>query len=394
MIMSSSFKNPSSLMTKFAILSISLLLISSNSINGALPQIKNALDISQTQVETLSTISAVSVTIFVLFSNLVVNKLGMKRTIVVGLILAGIGGILPAFTNSYMAMLISRIIMGAGLGMYNSLAVTIINRVYEDNKSTEATLLGIRGSMEQIGQAVLTFIAGLLLNIGWRYSFIIYLAAFPIAILFAMFVPDVKTDVEKAESNTSERMNPVVYLWMLFAILINSNANAVSVRFPSLATTYFGDDFNASNYLAVIPLIAIISGFVFGSIFRRLGSKTLYLGITVLIISNLFISLSDGNFVFMLLGVFLSSVPGTWCLPYIFSILGRITPKSTQTFANSLIFVGCNLGLFMVPYILNVFQRISPSNDLSSPFLIYAIVLVVLMVIMFIGSRAKKNTNE
>lgn len=391
--MSNSFKNPNSFMTKFAVLSISLLLISSNSINGALPQIKSALDISQTQVETLSTISAVSVTIFVLFSNWIVNKFGMKRTIVIGLILSGIGGVLPAFIDSYIMMLISRVIMGAGFGIYNSLAVTIINRIYENNKGTEATLLGIRGSMEQIGQAALTFLAGLLLNIGWRYSFIIYLAAFPIAILFAVFVPDVKTDVERADSNSSEKMNPAVYLWMLFAILINSNANAVSVRFPSLATSYFGDDFNASNYLAIIPLIAIISGFVFGTIYRRLGSKTLYLGVTVLIASNLLISLSDGNFGLMLLGVLLSSVPGTWCLPYIFAILGKITPKSTQTFANSLIFVGTNLGLFFVPYILNIFQKISPNNDLSAPFLIYAIVLIALMFVMFIINRRKKHAN-
>lgn len=392
--MSNGFKNPNSFITKFSILSISLLLISSNSINGALPQIKNALEISQTQVETLSTISAISVTIFVLFSNLIVNKLGMKRTIVMGLVLSGVGGILPAFIDSYIWMLISRVIMGAGFGIYNSLAVTIINRIYGNNKGTEATLLGIRGSMEQIGQAVLTFLAGLLLNIGWRYSFIIYLAAFPIAILFAIFVPDVKTDSEKADRNSSEKLNPAVYLWTLFAILINSNANAVSVRFPSLATSYFGDNFNASNYLAIIPLIAIISGFIFGAIYRRLGSKTLYLGITVLIISNLLISLSSGNFGLMLLGVLLSSVPGTWCLPYIFAILGKVTPKSTQTFANSLIFVGCNVGLFLVPYILNIFQRISTSNNLSAPFLIYAIILIVLLIVMIITSRTKKSIRK
>lgn len=383
-------------MTKFAILSISLLLTSSNAINGALPQIKNTLDISQTQVETLSTIPAISVTIFTLLSSFIVNKLklGMKNTVVVGLSLAGIGGILPAFIDSYTMMLVSRVLLGAGFGMYNSLAITIINRVYENNKGIETNLLGIRGSMEPLGQAILTVLAGFLLYIGWRYSFAIYLFAFPIAILFFMSVTNVKSDSEKATTNNVEKMNPFVYLWVLFAVLLNSNLNAVIVRFPSIATSYFGDNFNASNYLAIIPLIAIITGFFFGVIYKRLGYKTLYLGLTVQILSNLLISLSNGNFGLLLSGVLLCNIAGTWCYPYIFTILGKITPKSTQTFANSLIIVGLNLGIFLVPYTLNIFQKISPKSDLSAPFLVYAVILIGLMIVIPISRSRKKNYNK
>ena len=51
-------------------------------------------------------------------------------------------------------------------------------------------MLGWRAAVEQIGQAVLTFVAGLLLNFGWQATFLVYLLAFPILYLFYIRVPD------------------------------------------------------------------------------------------------------------------------------------------------------------------------------------------------------------
>ena len=68
------------------------------------------------------------------------------------------------FVSSFKLIFIGRIVLGAGLGLFNSLAVTLINRIYTGD--VEASLLGIRNSMEGIGQSILTFVAGILLNIG------------------------------------------------------------------------------------------------------------------------------------------------------------------------------------------------------------------------------------
>ncbi len=61
-------------------------------------------------------------------------------------------------------------------GIFNSLAVSMIAVMYQGN--TRATMLGWRAAVEQIGQAVLTFVAGLLLNFGWQATFLVYLLAF------------------------------------------------------------------------------------------------------------------------------------------------------------------------------------------------------------------------
>ena len=60
--------------------------------------------------------------------------------------------------------------------------------------------------MEAIGQIVFIFLAGILVNISWTASFSVYALAFPIALLFALRVPEVK--IEKSESGSvKEKMN-------------------------------------------------------------------------------------------------------------------------------------------------------------------------------------------
>lgn len=311
----------------------------------------------------------------------------MKKTIILGLLLAGIGGIIPVFTATFQTVLISRVILGAGLGLYNSLAVTYISSLYSGN--TRATLLGIRNSMEALGQTILIFLAGVLVNINWTASFLVYAIAFPVALLFALKVPEIRDEnSDIPENHVKEKMNPMVFALVLFAILLVMNSIAISVRFASIATEIKGVNFNASNYLALMPILGILAGFMFGPINKWIGKGTLYLGIIFFIISNLLIAVSNGNMTFLLTGLFLSSITGSWCFPFIFSNLDKVTTKDTINFATSLIFIGCNIGNFIAPIAMQFAQFLTRSTNLTAPFFVFAgIFMVVLCVILFVTKK-------
>lgn len=382
-------ENQKGALQKVAVLGISLMLTSSQAINGVLPQIRDALNISQSQAELLGTAPSISVILFILLSSYIADKLEMKKTIIVGLLLAGIGGIIPILFSNFSMILVSRIILGAGLGLYNSLAVSYISALYTGN--TRASLMGMRNSMEAIGQTVLIFLAGILVNISWTASFSVYVLAFPIALLFALKVPEIT--FEKEEPGTAKgKMNPAVYALVLFAILLVMNSIAISVRFTSIATEINGASSNANNYLALMPILGIAAGFVFGFVNRIFGNITMYLGIGFFIASNLLIAMSSGNMVLLLLGLFLSSIPGAWCFPYIFSNLDRITTKNTISFATSLIFIGCNIGNFIAPIAMSITQFITGSNALTAPFYVFAVLfIVVLLVTIFVTKKQKSK---
>lgn len=379
--------NNKSILQKGAILSISLMLTSSQAINGIIPQMKQSLGISQSQSELLGTVPSVTVIIFILLSSYFAKRVGMKKTIILGLLLAGVGGILPAFMANFQIVLISRVILGAGLGLYNSLAVTYISSLYSGD--TRATLLGIRNSMEALGQTILIFLAGLLVNITWTASFLVYAVAFPIAFLFAMKVPEIRNEQNDISKNdVKEKMNPIVFVLVLFAILLVMNSIAISVRFASIATEIKGGEFNASNYLALMPILGILAGFIFGPVNKWIGKGTLYLGIIFYIVSNLLIATSNGNMTFLLMGLFLSSITGSWCFPFIFSNLDKVTTKNTINFATSLIFIGCNIGNFIAPIVMELAQLLTGSTHLTAPFYVFAgIFMLVLFVIFFMTKR-------
>ncbi|HFP8315408.1 TPA: MFS transporter, partial [Enterococcus faecium] len=372
--------NQKSLLQKGAILSISLMLTSSQAINGVIPQMKQSLGISQSQSELLGTAPSITVILFILLSSYFAKRIGMKKTIILGLLLAGIGGIIPVFTATFQTVLISRVILGAGLGVYNSLAVTYISSLYSGN--TRATLLGIRNSMEALGQTILIFLAGVLVNINWTASFLVYAIAFPVALLFALKVPEIRDEnSDIPENHVKEKMNPMVFALVLFAILLVMNSIAISVRFASIATEIKGVNFNASNYLALMPILGILAGFMFGPINKWIGKGTLYLGIIFFIISNLLIAVSNGNMTFLLTGLFLSSITGSWCFPFIFSNLDKVTTKNTINFATSLIFIGCNIGNFIAPIAMQLAQFLTRSTNLTAPFFVFAGIFIVILFV-------------
>lgn len=382
--------NQKSLLQKGAILSISLMLTSSQAINGVIPQMKQSLGISQSQSELLGTAPSITVILFILLSSYFAKRIGMKKTIILGLLLAGIGGIIPVFTATFQTVLISRVILGAGLGVYNSLAVTYISSLYSGN--TRATLLGIRNSMEALGQTILIFLAGVLVNINWTASFLVYAIAFPVALLFALKVPEIRDEnSDIPENHVKEKMNPMVFALVLFAILLVMNSIAISVRFASIATEIKGVNFNASNYLALMPILGILAGFMFGPINKWIGKGTLYLGIIFFIISNLLITVSNGNMTFLLTGLFLSSITGSWCFPFIFSNLDKVTTKNTINFATSLIFIGCNIGNFIAPIAMQLAQFLTRSTNLTAPFFVFAGIFIVILFVTFFATN-KKNT--
>ncbi|OTO99809.1 major facilitator superfamily transporter permease [Enterococcus faecium] len=380
--------NQKSLLQKGAILSISLMLTSSQAINGVIPQMKQSLGISQSQSELLGTAPSITVILFILLSSYFAKRIGMKNTIILGLLLAGIGGIIPVFTATFQTVLISRVILGAGLGVYNSLAVTYISSLYSGN--TRATLLGIRNSMEALGQTILIFLAGVLVNINWTASFLVYAIAFPVALLFALKVPEIRDEnSDIPENHIKEKMNPMVFALVLFAILLVMNSIAISVRFASIATEIKGVNFNASNYLALMPILGILAGFMFGPINKWIGKGTLYLGIIFFIISNLLIATSNGNMAFLLTGLFLSSITGSWCFPFIFSNLDKVTTKDTINFATSLIFIGCNIGNFIAPISMQLAQLLTRSTNLTAPFFVFAGIFMVVLFVTFFATKKK-----
>ncbi len=396
-------KSPDKWITKVAFLGISFMLTSAYAINGALPQMTKSLGVSATEVQVLATTPSIVVTVFVLLSSFIAAKLGDKKTIILGMLLVGFAGIVPFFVSSYAPILVSRMVLGAGFGIFNSLAVSMIAVMYQGQ--TRATMLGWRAAAEQIGQAVLTFVAGLLLNFGWHTTFLVYLLAFPILYLFYVRVPDTTEMLAEAEEKQvkaakkslegPKKISPVVWILTLFAAFLVIDYMAIQLSFPFMAQSLGVNGMVVSTILSFMLVAAMVGGIVYGTIQKLFGRFTLQVGLILMAISNYLVAFSNHNFVMLTIGVLLIGFPLQLISPFIFSQLPNLAPLKKQPFVTSIILIGFNVGVFVEPFIISFLAGIMGNHTSNVAAAAYTtipllgVILLIIAVITFFTNRKR-----
>lgn len=394
----------SSIITKLAFLSVSFVVTSAYAIQGSLPRLKAALNVTQTQSEYLVTTPSFAVMIFVVLSPLLQEwfHISDKKIIMIGVMIVGFAGIVPMFVDNYTTILISRLILGAGYGLYNSQAISMISVWYEGTE--RAQMLGWRAAAEQIGQACTLTIAGLFLSfVGWHFSFAVYFLAFLVLIFFALRVPndsqsqDEDIDEDNLAGNLTKsqpiiKISPVVYLLVLFAFLLVTDYVGMENRFPGLAVMIKGSHYAGSSmFLSLMLIGATLGGISYGTIQKRLGFGTVYLGLGLMALANFLFGFAGRNFVMMVVGLLLIGFPLQLVSPLIFNLLPDLAPANRQPLVTSLCLIGFNFGSFFSPSIAewtnHLLGKPTSGMGLAAPFPVYGVVLILIAIIIFVATR-------
>lgn len=365
------------------ILSLSLLLTSSIVISGALPaMLEQFKGYSRSSVESLVTVPTVAMMIMIALSPAVSKLLSERVIIVLGLIIIGSAGIAPFFTTSYIAVMVTRILLGIGLGLINTRAVSIIGERYTGE--TRARLLGFRMSAETIGQTVLTLIVGQLIHFTWRASFLVYGFAFIVLFLYLAFVPNVENvaaaqPVEEDKNRdirrrmTGKELSFTLLCAILCALLI-ATAASNSLRIPSYVVELgIASAVEGNMILGASTFSGFLSGVVFGKVQSRFRDTLLPCFLSVSAVGLIMIGATRYMAV-IVSGAVISGFAITCCTSYVFTRLSESVETGFLNTANTIVLVGCNLGGAMSPFILKAIGVIHA--DLSTSFFAYAIVLL------------------
>ncbi|MBT1172340.1 MFS transporter [Bifidobacterium sp. MA2] len=385
---------------QLAVLAVSLLLTSSNIINGILPQIRDGLHVSNAAAELLSTTPSLTALVTLLLSPAMARFFGLKNTIGLGVVLVGVSGVVPMFVNDYTVILISRIVLGLGLGCYNSLAVAIIQVMWSGD--TRSTLLGIRGAFENIGQMILTALVGVLASaFGWQGSFSAYILAFAALAWFWIVVPDVKLASDEGTDDSAdeggdvfaEKSNYVVLtLFALFAAGYLIAMQSGFVRWAAVTQEALGADFNTSTVMSIGVAAGIVSGFGFGALNRFLGDmNTLYLGIAIEALGCFLLYFADGSWPLLVASIICFYVPGPILGPWLFNQLPKYATKSQQAFWSTAIMIGFHVGIFLAPLAMTAVETVLGSTDLAVSFLPFGVALLLIIVGVFVHTHMPRR---
>jgi len=369
-----------------AILSLSFLLTSTYSVSGVTPTLLKAFSsYSRSSIEFLVSIPSVSMIIMIALSPIIARIFSERITIVLGLLIAGLAGITPAFTSSFSLIFISRIITGIGFGLINTQAVSIISERFTGKE--RAHLLGYRTSIETLGQAILTLIAGQLLILGWQPAFLIYSIAFPILILYLLFVPCKPVSPRKSTAEKGSHLSQFlpVLLSALFGGLLIATNTANSLRIPSyIVENNLGSTLSANRVLSLFMFAGFLGGAFFGKLFTYLNKYFL----PVLLLTEalgLFLVPISSTIYFIAIGAFLGGFCVAGVLSSIFARLPEKIPSNFLNTANAMVLIGCNLGATMAPLFLSGMEKIRPG--LSTPFIIFGSIFLLLSIGALIKNR-------
>ena len=370
-----------STISKFSLVSISTLLMSHLAISPVLPKLYEYYhgmnpELGLASVESLATIPAMMITIFVLISNLVMNKIGKKNTVLLGISLIIIFGPLPTFLTNFKLVMMSRMLLGAGIGLFNSLSISLMSDFFESDE--KATMIGMRTAFLNIGKALATFLSGYLLLFGERAVFLTYLIAIPIFLLFYRYVPNTSVE-ERIKRRGNIRLATVVLTLLTF--LVGVSYMGLIIKIPSLILTHYQLDVALSrNLLTILALSGTIAGFIFGLLLKKIGDLTLPMMLLSMAMGSL-LFIFFNNIIFYYVASVLIGVSFVGTMSYIFYFISRIFEKDEINLTTSIVLVGGNIGVILTPVIMTKFPEWMNWNSFITPFYMASAFMGIVAVI-------------
>lgn len=385
------------IMLIISLLALNIVEQAASVISSTIPQMSQAFpEQSQVQIELVTTVVSVFVTVFVLISGFITNKIGQKNTAILGIAIASVSSIVPAFSNNFQMIMASRAILGVGIGLANPLAVSLIGEFFEGELL--ANLMGWRTAVAGIGTSLMTLVAGQLLNISWHASYLVYLLFIPTLVFFIFFVPSPEkfgqhNDEKVGNQENDEVVEKNARLKVLsYALLLFVYFSCVMVSMVKLSMMYvengIGTPSQSSTVFAILNFSQLIGGFVFGLVYKYLKEKLLPLGILLSGLSMIGMAMTGNNIVMIILGA-ISGASGGVAIPYIFTRVSQLSVTKTAPLNNALVLVGTNLGSFIAPYFASIL-----GNSAAVAITNAGITLIVISVVVIVAFAMKSRQDN
>lgn len=347
----------SSWLFKLSLLSLSILAQTAPSISIAMPQLMATFpEQSQSSIELIATLPNMGVLLLILFAESIAKRFGIKRTILFGLSLYTIGGVLPAFVSNFYIILACRFLMGCGIGLFNPFSVSLMYRFYQGDELND--MLGYQNTSQNLGNAAFGFLLSALILFGWRVAFTGFtIGLIPFVLLGAfVMIPDDKPDLQpskKEKPSLKDSVNgPILALALLFMVVF------AMFLMLTIKMALFGEETglfsasSASSILAGLGLSSMFAAPLFGKLSRLVGNYLLPISFTGIAIGFLLVANAQ-SIIMVITGVIIAGIFFGWVFPQAFLRVAQVAPKNGGTLTTSVVLMGINFGAAFSAVIIN-----------------------------------------
>jgi len=240
------------------------------------------LAVSPNYARLIITTHSIFIALFSPLSGFLIDRFGVKKPFIIGLLIYGFAGASGMFITSYGALIASRIILGIGISAIFTAITVILLNLYQGPQRNH--VMGWRSSSNNVGGVIWPVLGGFLGTFSWHAPFAAYLAGIPLGILVLLLIPETESRAVPSLSTSGNgksilslfKDTPVLYITYGLAFLTMFFLYTNVVFMPTLAAQLGrADPLDVGLLLATQGIAAAITSGFYGRIRAVLSYKAM-----------------------------------------------------------------------------------------------------------------------
>jgi len=328
-----------------------------------------------------------------LFSGAISDVKGRIPVMIFGLIIFGFGWFIAAISYTLLMFVVANILAGIGFGFVNPVLIALMTDITPPGPEIPKKM-GYLGAVAAFGVGLGPFFAGQIVQIGWRYIYIIFILIViaSLIVLFAIKKPPQKTHDDLGPrilfSHIYQEIRRPTIILMIFSAFLIAFTYLAIIIWTSRAFTGTVSESIIGILLSLVGIAGAISGLVNGNIIKRMGiGFTLLIGlISLLLTTALLIILGDitrSEIIFYVaICLLLAGVAGGILFPSIMYYSQILSPERRGALAG-LLTAGYFIGIALVPAFYEPFFNAGGINAVYQVILIITLLLVLIIGLLY-----------
>ena len=372
--------------------SATLTVMAGSVIAPVLNQMGEGLGVTPGAARLLITTHGIMIAICSPVIGLLIDKWGVRKPLILGLVLYGLAGGSGLFITNYYLLISSRVLLGMAVAtIFTAITVSILN-LYEGTQRNR--IMGWRGSSNSVGGIIWPLIGGSLGMLSWHLPFAAYLIGLPIAFIAFLAIPKTQKSADypaNGAANKKEstfrifRSTPILFLTYGLAFVGNILLYAIIVFMPKLVEQFgVTSSFYVGTFISTVGLAGGTASLFYGRIKARLSFNSI-VKISLFLWSVGFILISQAPFLWLIsVSIIFFGIGMGMVIPTISVWVGELVPASFRGRMTSYITLFSYTGQFLSPIILSPMET---ALGLTTLFLVIGATCVFLLVLFLILLR-------
>ena len=316
-------------------------------------------------VKAMVTIPSICIILVSAVSGWLASFVRKKTIVLIGLVFYFLGGFGGYFASSILQMVISRLVLGVGLGMLMPMTTGLVADFYSGMERTK--MIGYSQAVNYFGGVAATLLAGVIAVFNWRNVFLIYLFSLLVLLVVAFFLPEPE---RKGTARSKLVVLPkAVYLLGLGALLqmvvFYSAVTNVSIKLTEIGIS---NTYTSSVGICILYLGCFLSGTILTKILDFLKRFTMPAAVAMTALGFVFMGVA-GNEIVLFVGIALVGVADGVIIPYIYALAARHSPREASGQAMATIVSFISIGQFLSPLAFQVIINLIGLGTIASGYI-------------------------